>query len=74
MKFQLWYDITEGIKLAKKFGLCLKNVDPTIINIEFGLKNQALIEKKKEMNDTCTEIELLHIQLSAEKDEVTASR
>jgi hypothetical protein len=45
-------------------GMCSDKIDPTIIDINFGVKSSQLIDHKKKISEMCSEIELLYIQFS----------
>lgn len=49
MKFAIWDEIQEGIKLAKSQGILKEDLDSTILQINFSHKQNHLALKKKEL-------------------------
>jgi len=62
MKFEIWNEISEGLKLCKKLQMYPDEIDETIIDINLGMKNNVIIDKKKKINEMCKDIEFLYIQ------------
>lgn len=67
MKFALWDLIQQRIKDAKEAGLCDPDLDSTIVEINFGIKSDIVLNKLKNIDSICDEIELLNIHLMKEK-------
>lgn len=42
-------------------GMCSKKIDPTILNIDFGMKSNSILDYKKLISEKCQEIELMQI-------------
>ena len=67
MKFAIWHDIQEGLQLAKKMGMCSDKVNSTIININFGLRDNRIILHKKMIQEMTNELQLLHLEYARDK-------
>ena len=61
LKFGLWNEIQDAVKLAKKIGLCGQEVDSSIIQINIGLKDNSLNDHLMVINDLSDQLELLHL-------------
>ena len=63
LKFSIWQELQDAIKLAKNLRICSEKLDPTIININVTMNRNELLYHQMELNKLCDEIELLHIKL-----------
>ena len=70
MKFAIWAQIQERIKDAKEAKLCKEDLDSTIVEINFGIKNYLVLNKLIEIDKICYDLELENIRLSLETDDV----
>lgn len=68
MKFALWDLIQQRIKDAKEAGLCDPNLDSTIVEINFGIKSDTVLNKLKNIDSICDEVELLNIHLNKQQN------
>lgn len=58
MKFAIWKHVQDRITDAKQIGLCDKNLDSTIVDINFGMQSFDVIKKLNKINNLCSKIEL----------------
>jgi hypothetical protein len=65
LKFSLWQELQDAIKLAKALRICPAKLDPAIININVTMNRNELLNHSMELNKLCDEIELLYIRLDA---------
>jgi hypothetical protein len=63
MKVAIWKQITGRIKDAKKCGFCNFELNSEIVSINFGVKNYEILSSLKQINELCSYIELLNLQL-----------
>jgi len=63
LKFSLWQELQDAIKLAKALRICPAKLDPAIININVTMNRNELLNHSMELNKLCDEIELLYIRL-----------
>ena len=49
-------------------GLCSKETDPTIIQIDFGMISNELTDNLAEIDQMCADIELLYIKFNIENE------
>ena len=63
LKFGIWMELQDSIKLAKQLRICSLDLDPTIININVVMKNQKVYDHAMILNEKCDEIELMYIRL-----------
>jgi len=74
LKFSLWQELQDAIKLAKTLRICSEKLDPTIININVTMNRNELLNHSMELNELCDEIELLYIRLDDPDCETQAQR
>ena len=70
MKFAIWAQIQERINDAKEAKLCKNDLDSTIVEINFGIKNYLVLNKLIEIDKICYDLELQNIKLNQETDDV----
>ena len=63
LKFGVWMELQDSIKLAKQLRICPFDMDPTIININVVMKNQKVNDHAMILNEKCEEIELLYTKM-----------
>ena len=57
-----------GIQAAKERGLCPTNLDQTIMQVNFGMKKNTIIENLRRIDELCNEVEILYIKFHREKE------
>ena len=73
LKFALWQELQDAIKLAQTLRMCPAKLDPAIININVTMNRNELLNHSMELNGLCDEIELLYIRLD-DLDDGTAAQ
>ena len=63
VKFALWQQIQEKLKECRDHGLCSKNIDTTVVEINIGLNQYEDIELLKQIQELCDSIEYQNIKL-----------
>ena len=65
LKAAIWFTFHRGLELAERMGIFalldeeFEDLDKTIVNINFGYKNNEKIDNMKLINDLCSKTELL---------------
>lgn len=63
LKFAIWRQIQEKLERCKRQGLCPRDLDISIVEINFGMEDIEFLNKQKQIGVLIEEIETDHIQI-----------